>query len=115
MSFVLGYPAPTAPVAFLDLDVDSGSALDLPSPSTSSEPMSPVATSPEEELRYILPIEASQPTLPVVRNGKRGHRSCQRRKDKTKTYKCPVSMPSLSVEKHMLTVHFHCSILIVPK
>lgn len=73
MSFVLGYPAPTAP-----------------SPSTSSEPTSPVETSSGEEPRHLPPLvlakAASEPMLPV-RSGKREHRSRQRKKDKI--YKCP--------------------------
>jgi len=90
MSFVLGYPAPTAPVAFLDSEPDSESASDLPSPSTSSEPTSPVETSSGEEPRHLPPLvlakAASEPMLPV-RSGKREHRSRQRKKDKI--YKCP--------------------------
>jgi hypothetical protein len=92
MSFVLGYPAPRAPVAFLDTKMGSASASGLPSPSTSSEPTSSAETSPEEEPRHLPPIvlvEAASKPMLSVRNSKREPRSRQRRKDES--YKCPVS------------------------
>ncbi|KAG2146106.1 uncharacterized protein EDB93DRAFT_1104495 [Suillus bovinus] len=83
-SFVLGYPAPKAPVAFLDPEFCFESASDRSSPSGSSESISPVETSSEECLsQNSFTKVKSKP----VRTGKRVHRPGQRKKDKT--YNCP--------------------------
>lgn len=84
MSFVLGYPAPRAPVAFLHPESCFESLSDWSSPSISSEPISPVETNSEECL-------PQSPFAKVknkpIRTGKRVHRPRQRKKDKT--YNCP--------------------------
>lgn len=80
MSFVWGYPAPRAPVAFLDAESCFESASDWSSP---SEPISPVETSSEEQNSF------GKVKSKTVRTGKRVHRPRQRKKDKT--YNCPVS------------------------
>jgi len=94
MSFVLGYPMPAAPVAFIaSEDVEGEGKSDADSEPT-SEPTSPVDTSSEEEPRHLPPIvsvnAAIKPMLPV-RNGKREQRSQSRSRQwrKDKTYKCP--------------------------
>ncbi|KAG1729863.1 uncharacterized protein EDB91DRAFT_803883 [Suillus paluster] len=80
MSVVLGYPAPKAPVALLDLEPTS----DCSSPSISSEPTSPIETSSEESA---LPKSFGKVKSKAVRSGKRVHQPRQRNKDKS--YKCP--------------------------
>ncbi|KAG1821593.1 uncharacterized protein BJ212DRAFT_1296961 [Suillus subaureus] len=84
MSFVLGYPAPRAPVAFLEPGSCFESVSRWSSPSISSEPISPIETSSEECLpQNSFAKVKSKP----VRTGKRVHRPRQRKKDKT--YNCP--------------------------
>lgn len=81
MSFVWGYPAPRAPVAFRDAESCFESASDWSSPCISSEPISPVETECLSQNSF------AKVKSKTVRSGKRVHRPRQRKKDKT--YNCP--------------------------